>query len=171
MRLNSQTRIIVATAIALAGIDIAVRVATAPKSCTTDVVTAREFRLTDDRGNVRMTIQTDANGEPGMRMYDQNGALRLQLDSWQNTPSLILLDRDENRRVYYGMNNEDGSGLMSVYAPDGSTIATLDASGDRPELNLLNGSMVRRDGGQTMTVRGASVTLSSGGEAVSPSLR
>jgi len=158
MRMNSQTRIIVATAFALAAVDIAVRVATAPRNHSSNVVTAREFRLTDDRGNVRMTIKTDANGEPGMRMYDQTGTPRLQIDTWQNTPSMILMDREGQRRVYYGMENADGSGLLTMMGPDGRDLLRVDMTGDRPEMTLMNpdtGSMSLRPGhGQQTVVTG-----------------
>jgi len=145
MRMNSQTRIIVATAIVLAAVDIAVRLHTAPRApVSSGVVTAREFRLTDDRGNVRATMTVDRSGEPGLRMYDRDGTLRLQLDTWQNTPSLILLDRNENRRVYYGMENADGSGLLQMLSPNGTPLAELNVTGDTPDLTLYkNGATTR----------------------------
>ena len=138
MRMNSQTRIIVATAIVLAAIDIGVRLNTGPRAVQGDVVTAREFRLTDDRGNVRATLAVDNDGEPGLKMYDRAGTMRLQLDTWENTHSLILLDRQGNRRVYYGMENGDGSGLLQMLGPDGTRLAELNATGDRPEMSLFD---------------------------------
>ena len=146
MRMNSQTRIIVATAFVLAAVDIGVRLHTAPRSVQNDVVTAREFRLTDDRGNVKATLSVDRAGEPGLKMYDRSGALRLQLDTYETTPSIIFFDRDENRRAYYGMGSPDGDGELTMLSPGGREVATLRVDGDRSLLSVSeNGGSAPRE--------------------------
>ena len=107
-RLSKETRIIIACAVSLAAIDIYVRFATAPKPVTSSVITAQEFRLTDKGGNVRAVMNTDADGEPGLIMFDKHGTPRLQLDSYETTPSLILRDEHGDKRAYYGMTSPTG---------------------------------------------------------------
>ena len=109
--MNVQTRIIVATAAALAAIDIAVRLLL-PAGGNGGVVSAREIRLVDGMGRAKAVLKVDSSGEPGLLMYDRNGAQRLQLDTFQHVPSLILNDENENRRVYFGMDERTGNGLF-----------------------------------------------------------
>ena len=152
----AQTRVLIAVAIVLAVVDIAVRLATAPRAVSNTVVTAQEFRLTDKGGNIRAVMNVDTSGEPGLRMFDRTGTLRLQLDSFENTPSLILLDRAGSRRVYYGMENADGSGLLQMMGPNGETQATLTTSGDNPvfTLNDIDSDLtIRNSGGVTLYTR------------------
>ena len=94
--MNTQTRIIVATAILLVAIDLAVRAFLPVRG---GVVSAREIQLVDRLGRPRAVLTTDAKGEPGLLMYDAAGRRRLQLDTFQNVPSLILNDENEDRRV------------------------------------------------------------------------
>lgn len=147
-RMNGQTKIIVATACCLALVDIAVRaLVPAPgfNSCSTcpaltngdGIVTARAVRLVDDNGSVRGLWNTDEKGEPALWMYDRNGVTRIELDTTENTPSLSLHDTDGNRRVYFGMNREDGSGLYRMMEPDSQTVTfNLDGSNDAPHFDM-----------------------------------
>lgn len=147
MKMNGQTRVIVATAAMLALVDIGVRVATvrAPgASMSNGVVTAREFRLVDQDGNARATISLDRTGEPGLRMYDRNGDLRLQLDSWQNNPSLIFLDNNGHRRTFFGTDIMSGQGVFTEYNDQGipTSSMSLDGSG-------INGTVSTRSNVQS----------------------
>lgn len=117
--MNAQTRIIVATAAALAAIDIAVRLLL-PTGASGGVVSAREIRLVDALGRSRAVLKVDASGEPGLLMYDRNGSQRLQLDTFQHVPSLILNDENEDRRVYFGMDDRTGDGLYQIRDAEGS---------------------------------------------------
>lgn len=118
VRMNPQTKIIVATAAVLVAIDIAVRlliparmvVVQQASPVISDVVTARQLRIVDDSGNAKVVIKLDSNNEPGMQMFDHDGNERLQLDTWRETPSLILMDRNEQQRVYFGMDTESCDG-------------------------------------------------------------
>lgn len=117
-RMNSQTKIIVATACALAVVDIAVRLFAPTRTvvvregrASADTLTVRTLHIVDDSGMAKVTLSVDENGEPGMVMRDRNGVNRVQLDTWQNTPSLILNTRGGDRSVYFGMDNSSGAGL------------------------------------------------------------
>lgn len=130
VRMNPQTKIIVATAAALAAIDIAVRLlAPSPRTVVIrtggggEEIVARTIRLIDDSGRDRAVLKVDEQGEPGLLMFDRNGVERLQLDTFQNTPSLILMDRDERRRVYFGMDNDTGEGLYQTMNGAGSLMS------------------------------------------------
>ena len=118
--MNTQTRIIVATAIVLVAIDLAVRALLPGRSSS--VVSAREIQLVDRLGRPRAVLTTDAKGEPGLMMYDAQGRRRLQLDTFQSVPSLILNDENEDRRVYFGMNESTGAGLYQSTDAQGSWI-------------------------------------------------
>ena len=111
--MNAQTRIIVATAAVLAAIDIAVRLLL-PTGVNGTVVSAREFRLVDGMGRAKAVLKVDPSGEPGLLMFDRNGTERLQLDTFQHVPSLILNDESENRRVYFGMDERTGNGIYQT---------------------------------------------------------
>ena len=117
--MNAQTRIIVATAAALAAIDIAVRLLL-PTGVNGNVVSAREIRLVDGLGRTKTLLKVDESGEPGLLMYDRNGTERLQLDTFQHVPSLILNDENENRRVYFGMSEQTGDGLYQTSDAQGN---------------------------------------------------
>ena len=121
-RMTTQTKIIVATAAVLAVVDISVRAFLPARTVivhdgnhTSNVLTVRQLRLVDDTGNVKLDMKVNSSGEPGLLMFDSNGAERLQLDTFQNIPSLILMDRDENRRVYFGMDGDSGEGVYNSY--------------------------------------------------------
>ena len=138
-RLSKETRIIIACAVSLAAIDIYVRFATAPQFATASVVSAQEFRLTDKSGNVRAVMNTDANGEPGLIMFDKNGTPRLQLDSYETTPSLILMDEHGDHRAYYGMSSPTGDGELSFYGENKEPLASLKITNGASSFSLMDG--------------------------------
>ena len=119
-KLNPQTRILVATAFVLAVVDIAVRLFAPARtvvihdSGSAGVLTVRGLRVVDDNGNERASLRVDNDGEAGLILFDRDGTNRLQLDTWQYTPSLILNDREGNRSVYFGMDTESGRGLYQT---------------------------------------------------------
>jgi hypothetical protein len=124
-RMTTQTKIIVATAAALAVVDIAVRaflpartVVIREANTNANTLTVRQLRIVDDAGTVKMDLKVNSNGDPGLLMFDSTGTERLQLDTFQNIPSLILLDQDENRRVYFGMESDTGDGTFHNYSAD-----------------------------------------------------
>jgi hypothetical protein len=144
MKMTGQTRVIIATAMALAAVDIAVRLhqpSPVVLNGNSDVVSAREFRLVDSNGNTRITMTMDENDEPGIRLFDRNGQVRAQLDTWQSTPSLILNGPDGSRRVYFGM-DEQGGGMLDMMNPDGAEMMSMEATDGMPKLLLSdqNGS-------------------------------
>ena len=138
MNLNSQTRIILATAAALAVVDIAVRVIpfNHNSAATGNVVTASEFRLVDQWGNERATLAMDGNGEPGFKLFDRNGTMRAQLDTFENTPSLILCDKEGARRTYFGMDNDTGSGILDMYDQSGASLANMSLDGNTGHITV-----------------------------------
>jgi len=138
-QLSKETRIIIACAVSLAAIDIYVRFATAPKPVTSSVITAQEFRLADKNGNIRAVMNTDANGEPGLIMFDKSGTPRLQLDSYQTTPSLILMDENGAQRAYYGMSSPTGDGELTFSGENGADVARLKISGGASSFSLMDG--------------------------------
>ncbi|MGC4045192.1 MAG: hypothetical protein QM758_15480 [Armatimonas sp.] len=118
--MNTQTRIIVATAVLLVAIDLAVRAFLPVRNG--GVVSAREIQLVDRLGRPRAVLTTDAKGEPGLLMYDAAGRRRLQLDTFQSVPSLILNDENEERRVYFGMDERNGAGLYQSTDANGNWV-------------------------------------------------
>ncbi|MBC8143197.1 MAG: hypothetical protein H7Y38_17360 [Armatimonadetes bacterium] len=158
-QLSRETRIIIACAVSLAAIDIYVRFATAPKSVTSSVITAQEFRLSDKNGNIRAVMNTDANGEPGLVMFDRSGTPRLQLDSYETTPSLILMDENGAQRAYYGMSSPTGDGELTFSNANGSDTASLKISGGASQFSLMDGNGDSRAQWRTST-EGVSGTMS-----------
>jgi hypothetical protein len=150
MKMTGQTRVIIATAMALAAVDIAVRLYhpqdTLP-SQNAQVISAHEFRLVDSNGNTRISMTMDENDEPGIRLFDRNGQVRAQLDAWQSTPSLIFNGPDGSRRVYFGMDeqgggmldmlNTNGAEMMSVNATDGSSKVMLSDQEGLPQASMF----------------------------------
>lgn len=127
-RLNFQTKVIVATAIALTAFDLTVRgfmAQRAPVAAQTgDVITAREIRLVDQSGNLRAQFYTDENTESGLVMYDRDGVRRAQLDTFQQVPSLMLFQPDGARSSYFGIKNE-GGGVLQMYDGSGTNPLTM----------------------------------------------
>ena len=124
-RMTTQTKIIVATAAALAVVDVAVRAFLPARTIiihegnsNANVLTVQQLRIVDNAGNVKMDMKVNSNGDPGLLMFDSTGTERLQLDSFQNIPSLILMDQDENRRVYFGMQGDSGDALQTNYSAE-----------------------------------------------------
>lgn len=137
MRMNEQTRIIVLTAVALTAVDLTVRgiffrrsmPVTSVAQQAGDVVTAREFRLVDNDGNLKAHVYTDENGEPGIVLYDRNGTRRAQLDTFQQVPSLLLFNPEGAWSSYFGM-DEKGLGILDMYDQSGSRpAASMSVSG------------------------------------------
>ncbi len=139
-RWSKETRIIISCALLLAALDIYVRFATAPKAVSSSVLTTQELRLTDRQGNVRAVMTTDRSGEPGLIMFDKNGTPRLQLDSFQTTPSLILMDQSGERRAYYGMSSPTGDGELTFSTPQGETAASLMIHDNASSFSLRDGN-------------------------------
>ncbi|MBC7807437.1 MAG: hypothetical protein H7145_14960 [Akkermansiaceae bacterium] len=139
-RWSKETRIIIACAVLLAALDIYVRFATAPKAVSSSIVSTQELRLTDKQGNVRAVMSTDRDGEPGLMMYDKNGTVRLQLDAFETTPSLILMDENGERRAYYGMSSPTGDGELTFSTADGSTAASLMIHDNASSFSLMDGN-------------------------------
>jgi hypothetical protein len=144
MRMNSQTRIIVFTAIALTAVDLAARSLIAQRTQVFhvnrnggEVVTAKEFRLVDNDGNLRAHLFTDENNEPGLVLYDRNGTKRAQLDTFDAVPSLILLSPEGLWSSYFGMDRQ-GLGVLDMFGPNGSNdlpLTSMSASGQRATMN------------------------------------
>lgn len=132
-KMTEQTKIIVCTAVALVGVDLAVRALMMPKAVSVrsgDVVTAREFRLVDESGNVRIHMYTDGNREPGIVLFDRAGRKRAQLDTFETIPSLILYNEQEGRSTYYGMDYQ-GRSVLHMYNENGdqsNPVASMSAS-------------------------------------------
>ncbi|MCX6365692.1 MAG: hypothetical protein NTX57_03160 [Armatimonadetes bacterium] len=132
--MTTQTKIIVATAAVLAVVDIAVRaflptrtvvvheMSAVPANTNASVLTVRQLRIVDDSGEVKMDMKVNSQGNPGILMFDSSGTERLQLDTFQDIPSLILMDSNENRRVYFGMESGSGSGTYQNY-DEGNAVA------------------------------------------------
>lgn len=160
-RMNDQTKIIVFTAVALVGVDLAVRAMMMPRAVqvqTGDVVTAREFRLVDDNGNLRAHLYTDGNSEPGLIMYDREGRRRAQLDSFETIPSLILYNEQGERSTYYGMDFQ-GRSILNMYGESGDNSSPL-ASMSVSEEQGVPGFTFNSTGGQTLRISGEQVILS-----------
>lgn len=140
MKLTGQTRVIVFTAMALATVDIAVRVNQRPvmlNAPSGDTVVAKEFRLVDNNGNTRIQMSIDKNNEPGIVLFDRNGLVRAQLDTWENTPSLILTGPNGNKRAYFGMDGKD-TGLLMLDNGDGRPAISIDASSNMPRIFMTD---------------------------------
>jgi hypothetical protein len=166
MKLNSQTRVIVATAAALAVVDIAVRLIpignrnTAVLGRTTDgVVTAQGFRLVDQWGNERATIGLDGNGEPGIKLFDRFGTERAQLDTFENVPSLILMDKNGARRAYYGMDENTGASQMSTYDTNEMPTSTFTMDGNTIHFTNTN---IDTDSSVSNTISTGNMAVSNG---------
>jgi hypothetical protein len=149
MPMNTQTRIIVGTAFALAAVDIAVRGLAlrqqAPVVTNNNIVTAREFRLVDNNGKIKATMSTDREGNPGILLFDQSGNRRLQIDSYQDVPSLMLFGPQGERRAYYGM-NADGSSLVQMLDENQNVSAEMN-------MNYSNGAFQFQDRSGQVTTR------------------
>ena len=171
MSMNSQTRIIVATAAALAVVDIAVRLIPMGHNnpvvgtSSNGVVTAQEFRLTDQWGNERATVGLDANGEPGIKLFDRFGTERMQIDTFDNTPSVIYMDKNGQRRSYYGMDNDSGNSSIELYGDNEETLTSLTTDGSMGHLTFsgANGNTQEFGGNGTTTESSNTVTFSNSG--------
>ncbi|MES2464030.1 MAG: hypothetical protein V4671_25950 [Armatimonadota bacterium] len=140
MKLTGQTRVIVFTAMALVAVDIAVRVNQHPvmlNAPSGDTVVAKEFKLVDNDGNTRIKMSIDENNEPGIVLLDRSGLVRAQLDTWQNTPSLILNGPNGDQRVYFGMDGKD-TGLLNIDNGSGRPAISIDASTRTPRITLTD---------------------------------
>ena len=133
VRMTDQTKIIVATAVALVIVDIAVRLFLPTRTVvipdgagTRATMTVRELRLVDDNGNIKAQLKVNSEGEPGLLMWDRSGTQRLQLDTFRQVPSLILLDENENRRVYFGMDRSSNDGQYENYSAETAPVHTSD---------------------------------------------
>ena len=57
-----------------------------------DTVRVRVFELVDAEGRVRSRINVEENGEVLLRLYDQQGAIRVKLGGGQDGSGLVLLN-------------------------------------------------------------------------------
>jgi hypothetical protein len=63
-----------------------------PSGTSQDVLRGRALELTDERGQVRATLDVDETGEVLLRLRDRNGTIRVKLGAAEHGSGLLLVD-------------------------------------------------------------------------------
>ncbi len=122
-------------AMLLGGIILSSRAAAAGSQ---DILTAREIRLVDGRNKVRIWLKTDSK-DAGFYMYDQYGRYKASLYvNADGDPGMILYDDNGHMRTQLHLQNgRDGQPSLSLADADGKTRAIFHLSpGGKPGLAL-----------------------------------
>ncbi len=140
-----------------------------------DVVSAREFRLTDANGKVRAELKCNPVGSPNLLFLDDHEHTRLQLGLAGDAGGLTLYDSAGQGRGYVSLEPDgntgialldangklrlamrlkpDGSPSISLHDPAGNARAVLETRRDGTPALLLNNSTMH--GGAAILVNGS----------------
>ncbi len=77
-----------------------------------EVIRAKQFVVVDQDGNMRAELSLNADGKPGMALYDENEKYRVTLGlNKDGEPGLRLYDKDGKTSVMLSLNKDEEPSL------------------------------------------------------------
>lgn len=102
-----------------------------------EIIRARAVELTDAAGQTRLELTLDERGEPGIKLLEADGAVRLDISLWGDEPQILLRDERGNVRLLFAVG---GSIAMAhLFDRRGNPRLRLRVEDDLPQVDFLDG--------------------------------
>ncbi len=103
-------------------------------------ITARQFEMMDDKGNVRARLSVSGEGIAQFGMYDEQGVERAALAVTREGTTMLAMSGDDGKpRLAMNMVTHGGPAAFAALNPDGTPAAELTNAGGKREILLADG--------------------------------
>ena len=100
-------------------------------------ISAKQFEVMDDQGNVRVKFNVSGEGMSHLGLYDQQGVERAALVVTKEGATMLALSGDDGKpRLAANVAIHDGPAAFSLLNPDGSSAAEFAMDKDKRSLTL-----------------------------------
>jgi len=108
-------------------------------------ISAKQFEVMDDQGNLRAKLNVSGEGMAHFGLYDQQGIERAALVVTKEGTSMLALSGDDGKpRLAVNLATHDGPAAFTLLNPDSTTAAELAMSKDTRTLVLADGKGATR---------------------------
>jgi hypothetical protein len=102
-------------------------------------ISAKQFEVMDDQGNMRAKLNVSGEGMAHLGLYDQQGVERAALVVTREGSSMLALSGDDGKpRLAASVAIHDGPAEFALLNPDSTTAAGLTVNKNRRSLMLAN---------------------------------
>jgi len=103
-------------------------------------ISAKQFQVMDDQGNVRVKLNVSGEGMAHLGLYDQQGVERAALVVTKEGTSMLALSGDDGKpRLTVNVAAHQGPAAFTLFNPDSTSAAALDMNKDTHSLVLADG--------------------------------
>jgi hypothetical protein len=103
-------------------------------------ISAKQFEVMDDQGNVRAKLNVSGEGMAHLGLYDQQGIERAAMVVTKEGTTMLAMSGDDGKpRLTVNLAVHDGPAAFTLLNPDSSTAAALSMSKDTRSLVLADG--------------------------------
>jgi hypothetical protein len=100
-------------------------------------ISAKQFEVMDEQGNVRAKLNVSGEGMSHLGLYDQQGVERAALVVTRDGATMVALSGDDGKpRLALNVATRDGPAAFALLNPDGSSAAELAMDKDKRSLTL-----------------------------------
>lgn len=108
-------------------------------------ISARQFEVMDDQGNMRARLNVSGEGMAHLGLYDQQGVERVALVVTKEGTSMLAMSGDDGRpRLSVKVAAKDGPAAFSLLNPNSTTAAELIVNKETRSLLLADGKGAAR---------------------------
>src|SRR5260370_40584427 len=102
-------------------------------------ISAKQFEVMDDQGNMRAKLNVSGEGMTHLGLYDQQGIERAALVVTKEGTSMLALSGDDGKpRLAVNVATHDGPAAFTLLNPDGTAAAALSMNKDTRALELAH---------------------------------
>jgi hypothetical protein len=165
---GNRTILIAALMAGFLGGAVSARVWPAPASAFADQqsqqlltsISAKQFEVMDDQGNVRAKLNVSGEGMAHLGLYDQQGIERAAMVVTKEGTTMLAMSGDDGKpRMTMNLAVHDGPAAFTLLNPDSTTAAALTMSKDTRSLVLADGKGEARVRLQTAAAAGSAAEL------------
>jgi len=103
-------------------------------------ISAKQFEVMDDQGNMRAKLNVSGEGMAHLGLYDQQGIERAALVVTKEGTSMLALSGDDGKpRLAVNVATHDGQAAFTLLNPDSTTAAELAMNKDTRSVLLADG--------------------------------
>ena len=102
-------------------------------------ISAKQFEVMDDQGNMRAKLNVSGEGMAHLGLYDQDGVERAALVVTKEGSSMLALSGDDGKpRLAVNVATRDGPATVALLNPDSSAAAELIVNKDQRAMLLAD---------------------------------
>ena len=102
-------------------------------------IEAKNIRIVDERGNVRISLSA-GDEAVGIMIYDKNGINRISLMVLDPEGPMFVISDDKRNNLFSVVTSEDGGSIVSVNDKKGQVRINISMVNETPSITLLNES-------------------------------